>query len=125
MNTGRKKPTTIAEYIDQAPEDAREKLREMLEILRAAAPEAEESLKWGQPALSYQWILFQFAGFKGHIGFYPHPATVEAFADELKGYKTSSSTIQFPLDRPLPVDLIGKIAAYRVREAVEKGVKWM
>jgi uncharacterized protein YdhG (YjbR/CyaY superfamily) len=119
------KPKTISAYIDAQPEQARVRLREMLEYLRVAAPEAVENLKWGQPALSYKWILFQFAGFKGHIGFYPHPATVEAFADELKGYKTSSSTIQFPLDRPLPVELIGRIAAFRVREAVEKGVKWM
>jgi len=97
----------------------------MLECLRAAAPGAEESLKWGQPALSYQWILFQFAAFKRHISIYPTPSAVKAFEQELKDYKTSTSTIQFPLDRPLPLHLIRRIAEFRVRESSEKGVKWM
>ena len=120
-----KKPKNITEYINTAPEEAQEKLWKLLEILRKAAPRAEESLKWGQPALSYQWILFQFAGFKKHVSLYPHPNVVKAFQDRLTEYKTSSSTIQFPLDKPLPEDLIYQIASYRVRESAEKGVKWM
>jgi len=119
------KPKNITEYINTAPEVAQPKLWELLEILRKAAPGAEENLKWGQPALSYQWILFQFAGFKKHVGLYPHPDVVKAFQDRLTEYKTSSSTIQFPLDKPLPSDLIYEIAVFRVRESKEKGVKWM
>jgi uncharacterized protein YdhG (YjbR/CyaY superfamily) len=118
------KPKTITEYIQSAPEAAQPKLWELLEILRKAAPGAEENLKWGQPALSYEWILFQFAGFKKHVGLYPHPDVVRAFEDRLSEYKTSSSTIQFPLDKPLPSELIYEIAIYRVRESKEKGVKW-
>lgn len=118
------KPKNITEYIQAAPEATQQKLWELLEILRNAAPGAEESLKWGQPALSYQWILFQFAGFQKHIGLYPHPDVVKAFEGRLAEYKYSSSTIQFPLDKPLPSDLIYEIAAYRVHESKEKGVKW-
>lgn len=124
MTSAKEKPQNITEYIHAAPSAAQEKLWELLACLREAAPGAQESLKWGQPALSYKWILFQFAGFKNHIGFYPHPAVVRAFEKDLAGYKTSSSTIQFPLDQPLPIDLISKIAAFRVKEA-EQGVKWM
>ncbi|HSM25931.1 MAG TPA: DUF1801 domain-containing protein [Anaerolineaceae bacterium] len=118
------KPKNITEYIQSAPEAAQQKLWELLEILRKASPDAEESLKWGQPALSYQWILYQFAAFQHHISLYPHPNVVKAFQDRLTEYKTSSSTIQFPLDKPLPVDLIFEIAAYRVQESTENGIKW-
>ncbi len=125
MNPNKEKPKNISEYINAAPEEAQDKLREMLASLRKAAPGAEESLKWGQPALSYEWILFQFAAFKHHISLYPTPSAVKAFAKDLSGFKTSSSTIQFPLDKPLQLSLIRKIALFRVRESEEKGVKWM
>lgn len=124
MITGKGKPKTIAEYIAAAPKDTQDRLNEMLACLREAAPGAEESLKWGQPALSYQWILFQFAAFKNHISLYPTPSVVAALKDKLSDYKTSSSTIQFPLDKPLPADLIKEIAAFRIEES-KKGVKWM
>lgn len=125
MNTAVNKPKTIEEYILAQPEMAQERLHEMLECLRAAAPQASESLKWGRPALSYQWILFQFAAFQNHISLFPTPSVVQSFEKELAGYKTSVSTVQFPLDQPLPLDLIRRIAAHRVREALDKGVKWM
>ena len=119
------KPKSISEYIEAASPEAQPRLREMLDCLRLTAPGAQESLKWGNPALSYQWILFQFAAFKHHISLYPTPSVVKAFEKELEGYQTSSSTIQFPLDKPLPVALIRRIAEFRVRDAVENGVKWM
>lgn len=118
------KPKNITDYINTFPTDAQVRLHEMLECLRKAAPGAEESLKWGQPALSYEWILFQFAAFKNHISLYPTPSVVKAFEKELSEYKISSSTIQFPLDKPLPLPLIDKIAALRVQEA-KNGIKWM
>ena len=118
------KPQNISEYIQAAPTGTQEKLWELLVCLREAAPGAQENLKWGQPALSYKWILFQFAGFKNHIGFYPSPSAVKAFEKELSQYKISSSTIQFPLDKPLPIALISRIAAFRVGEAAQ-GIKWM
>ena len=124
MTPAKQKPKNITEYINAYPKEAKEKLHEILDCLRKAAPDAEENLKWGQPALSYEWILFQFAAFKNHISLYPTPSVVKAFEKDLSEYKTSSSTIQFSLDKPLPVSLIRKIATFRVQEA-EKGVKWM
>ena len=123
--TERIKSRTIEEYIQAAPDIAQKRLREMLACLRKTAPKAEESLKWGSPALSYKTILFIFAAYKNHISLYPTPAVVRAFANELDAYKTSSSTIQFPLDKPLPKELIGRIAEYRVRAVLEEGATWM
>ena len=119
------KPNTITEYIHAAPKEAQKKLREMRTCLREAAPGAAEGVKWGVPAFSYKRILFTFAVFKHHISLYPTPSAVKAFAKDFSKLKTSSSTIQFPLDEPLPLPLIRKIALFRVRESIEKDVKWM
>lgn len=97
----------------------------MLKCLRDAAPNADESIKWGNPALSYDTILFIFAAHKNHISLYPTPAVIKTFAAELKPLKTSSSTIQFPLDKPLPASLVTKIASYRVMDVLENKAKWM
>ena len=118
------KPTTIAEYIAAAPQEAQPKLREMLKIVRSAAPDAKESLKCGMPAFSYKRILVTFAGYKRHIGFYPTPSAVKAFAKELAGYTTGPGSIQFPLEKPLPVALIKKITAFRVKESLQEDKKW-
>ena len=124
MVTKKTKPTTVTEYINAAPKEARQKLREMRATVRAAAPGAAEGLKWSMPAYSYRRILVTFAVFKHHIGFYPTPPAVKAFAKQLSGYKTATGSIQFPLDKPLPLDLIRKITAFRVRESVEEDKKW-
>jgi len=99
-------------------------MRDMRATVRAAAPGAAEGLKWSMPAYSYRRILVTFAAFKHHIGFYPTPPAVKAFAKQLSGYKTASGSIQFPLDKPLPLDLIRKITAFRVRESVDDDKKW-
>jgi uncharacterized protein YdhG (YjbR/CyaY superfamily) len=124
MISRKARPKTINEYINAAPKEARSKLREMRKCIRAAAPGAEESLKWGMPAFSYQRILVTFAAFKHHIGFYPTPPAVKAFAKELLRFKTAQGSIQFPLDKPLPLPLIRRITAFRVRESNEKDQKW-
>jgi uncharacterized protein YdhG (YjbR/CyaY superfamily) len=77
------------------------------------------------PAFSYHRILFTFAARKHHIAFYPTPPAVAAFAEELAAFTASSSAIQFPLDEPLPLPLIRRIAVYRVRESIDKDAKWM
>jgi uncharacterized protein YdhG (YjbR/CyaY superfamily) len=118
------RPKSITEYIDAAPKEAQKKLREMLACIRKSAPEAKESLKWGMPAFSYRRILVTFAAHKTHIGFYPTPSAVSAFAKELSKFVTAKGSIQFPLEKPLPLELIGKITAFRVRESIEKDEKW-
>lgn len=118
------KPENIDEYIQAAPAETRKKLYEMLACIRAAAPGAKESLKWGMPAFSYQRILVTFAVFKNHIGFYPTPSAVKAFEKNLSKYATAKGSIQFPLDKPLPLSLITKITEFRVKESIEKDKKW-
>ena len=124
MTSKKARPKTITEYIDAAPKEAQKKLREMRSCIRAAAPGAKESLKWGMPAFSYRRILVTFAAFKHHIGFYPTPSAVKAFANDLSKFATAKGSIQFPLEKPLPLPLIRKITAFRVRESIEEDGKW-
>jgi uncharacterized protein YdhG (YjbR/CyaY superfamily) len=121
-NTAR--PTSITEYINDAPKEARKKLREMRACIRIAAPGAKEGLKWGMPAFSHHRILVTFAAFEHHIGFYPTPSAVKAFAKELSKFATASSSIQFPLDKPLPLALIRRITEFRVQESMQEDAKW-
>jgi uncharacterized protein YdhG (YjbR/CyaY superfamily) len=118
------RPKTIDEYIQAAPQEARKKLREMRACIRQAAPGAAESLKWGMPAFSYGRILVIFGGFKHHIGFYPTSSALKAFAGQLSRFNTAKGSIQFPLERPLPLPLIRKITAFRVRESIEQDKPW-
>ncbi len=118
------RPTSITEYINDAPKGARKKLREMRACIRKAAPGAKESLKWGMPAFSHHRILVTFAAFEHHIGFYPTPSAVKAFAKELSKFVTASSSIQFPLEKPLPLALIRRITEFRVQECTQEDAKW-
>jgi uncharacterized protein YdhG (YjbR/CyaY superfamily) len=124
MTTKKARPAHITEYINAAPKEARKKLREIRACIRTSAPGATEGLKWGMPAFSYRRILVTFAAFKRHIGFYPTPSAVKAFAKDLSKFATARGSIQFPLERPLPLPLIRKITAFRVRESVEEDRKW-
>jgi uncharacterized protein YdhG (YjbR/CyaY superfamily) len=124
MTPGKTQPGTITEYINAAPREARKPLRDMRACIRRSAPGATESLKWGMPAFSYRRILVTFAAFKHHVGFYPTPSAVQAFSKELTGYVTAKGSIQFPLGKPLPLPLIRKITAFRVRESLEEDRKW-
>ena len=124
MTSKTARPISTTEYINAAPKEARKKLREMRACIREAAPGARESLKWGMPAFSYRRILVTFAAFKNHIGFYPTPSAVKAFAKDLSKFVTAKGSIQFPLEKPLPLPLIRKITAFRVRESVEEDGKW-
>jgi uncharacterized protein YdhG (YjbR/CyaY superfamily) len=118
------RPKSITEYIDAAPKEAQKKLRELHACVRKFAPGATESLKWGMPAFSYRRILVTFAAHKTHIGFYPTPSAVSAFRKELSKFTTAKGSIQFPLEKPLPLPLIRKITAFRVRESIEQDKKW-
>jgi uncharacterized protein YdhG (YjbR/CyaY superfamily) len=124
MASKKLRPQSVAEYIDAAPTEAKKKLREMRACIRASAPNAKEGLKWGMPAFSYRRILVTFAAFKHHLGFYPTPSAVSAFAKDLKKFATAKGSIQFPLDKPLPLSLIRKITTFRVRESIEQDKKW-
>ena len=120
-----KRPATVAEYIQAAPQEAHSKLRQMRACVRAAAPGATEAVKWRMPAFSYRRILVMFATFKRHIGFFPTASVTKAFARELAGYHTGKGSIQFPLDKPLPLALIRRMTALRVKQSKLDDVKWI
>ena len=124
MTPQKTSPKSVTEYINAAPQAARKKLRELRSCIRASAPGATEGLKWGMPAFSYRRILVTFAAFQHNIGFYPTPSAVKAFAQDLEKFATAKGSIQFPLEKPLPLSLIRKITAFRVRESLEKDGKW-
>jgi uncharacterized protein YdhG (YjbR/CyaY superfamily) len=115
----RKSPEVDA-YIRQFPAPVRSKLAAVRRTVRKAAPNAEELISYRLPAYRYHGMLVYFAAFKHHIGLYPTASGVRAFKADLDGFKTSTGAIQFPLDQPLPLDLIGKIVRYRVRENLAK-----
>lgn len=113
-------PTNIDEYIAQFPKDVQEILQELRAIIRKAAPDAEEAISYQMPTFKLKGNLVHFAAYKNHIGFYPAPRGIEAFKEELSAYKGGKGSVQFPIDKPLPLDLISKIVHYRVIENLEK-----
>ncbi|MBP1674343.1 MAG: hypothetical protein H6Q24_481 [Bacteroidetes bacterium] len=119
------KPTTVTEYIDAAPKEAKVKLLELRDILKEIAPDATESLKWGSPVFEEKRILFAYSAFKSHLNFMPTHSAMEPFKKDLADYKTGKDTIQFSYSKPLPKSLIKKIAAFRVKEVRENGALWM
>ena len=102
----------IEEYILSQPENVRPYLHQVNEAIKASIPEAKEKISWSMPTYWKGCNLIQFAAFKKHIGLYPGPEAVETFAGKLTDYKTSKGTIQFPYSKPLPLELIGEIAAW-------------
>jgi uncharacterized protein YdhG (YjbR/CyaY superfamily) len=106
----------IDEYIALFPKEVRDKLSELRELIRETAPEAEETISYKMPTFRLNGILVHFAAYKNHIGFYPTPSGIEAFKDELSIYKPSKGSVRFPIEEPLPFDIIRKIVDYRVKE---------
>lgn len=113
-------PTTIDEYIANFPPDVQEILQKVRTTIREAAPGAEETIKYQLPTFVLKGNLVHFGGFKKHIGFYPVPTGIEAFAEELAPYQTGKGSIQFPFDEPMPYDLITKVVKFRVEENLRK-----
>jgi uncharacterized protein YdhG (YjbR/CyaY superfamily) len=108
---------SIDEYIAGFPEETQTLLQELRELIRATAPDATETISYAIPTFDLNGRhLVHFAGYERHIGFYPVPSGMEAFKDELKPYKQGKGSVQFPLDEPLPTDLIRRIVVFRVEE---------
>ena len=113
----------IDEYIAAFPKEVQKRLQQMRKIIQKAAPQAEETINYAMPTFTLNGNLVHFAGYANHIGFYPTPSGIEAFKKELSLYKGAKGSVQFPLDEPLPLDLITKIVEFRVAESVEKAAK--
>lgn len=116
-------PGSIDEYISQCSPQVQDRLREIRAVIQRTAPEATEKISYQMPTFYLHGNLVHFAAFQKHIGFYPAASGVEAFKEALTGYKTSRGTIQFPLDQPLPFDLIESIVQYRVAENLARSKK--
>ena len=112
----------IDEYILTFPPETRKMLEEIRGAIRKAAPDATEAISYQMPTFKLNGKnLVHFAGYKNHIGFYPVPSGMEAFKKELSSYKQGKGSVQFPLDKPLPLDLINEIVKFRVKENLNKG----
>ena len=116
MNATKKQFKTIDEYIETFPEDVQSILEKMRQTIRKAAPEAEEAISYQIPTFKLNGNLVYFAAFKNHIGFYPTPSGIEAFKKELSPYKGAKGSVQFPMEKPIPYDLVKKIVVFRRRE---------
>ena len=120
MRTDQAAPKNIDEYIAGFPDDVQETLQKIRMTIRKAAPDAEEKISYQMPTFYLKGNLVHFAAFKKHIGFYPTPSGTEKFQKELAAYKTAKGTARFPLDKPIPYDLISEIVKFRVRETLDK-----
>jgi uncharacterized protein YdhG (YjbR/CyaY superfamily) len=114
------KPETIDDYIKNSPKEVQEILETVQATIQEAAPDAKEKISYGIPTFELHGNLVHFAAFKNHIGFYPVPSGIEKFKKELSKYKGAKGSVQFPLDEPMPLELISKIVKFRVKENLAK-----
>jgi uncharacterized protein YdhG (YjbR/CyaY superfamily) len=112
--------STIDEYIANFPADIQAKLQQLRAVIKASAPDAKEKISYQMPTFDLKGNLVHFAAHKNHIGFYPTPSAIEKFKNELSVYEGAKGSVQFPLDKPIPFDLISNIVAFRVKENLEK-----
>lgn len=120
MKTAKKQFETIDEYIATFPEPVQKTLQKLRQTIKDSAPEAKETVSYQMPAFKLNGILVYFAVFKNHIGFYPTASGISNFEKELTQYETSKGTIKFPIDKPIPLDLIRRIVTFRVKENMKK-----
>jgi uncharacterized protein YdhG (YjbR/CyaY superfamily) len=121
MATSKSQYKTMDEYIAKFPKNVRDVLEELRRVIRESAPEAEEAISYGMPTFKLNGNLVHFAAWKNHVGFYPGGSSaIEAFKKELSPFKQSKGTVQFPIDKPIPFDLVKKIVKFRVKQNESK-----
>ena len=120
MKRSRTAPKDIDQYIAGFPPAVRGKLTKIRAAIRKAAPQAKEAIKYQMPTFTQHGNLVHFAAYQHHIGFYPAPRALEQFKEELSAYEGSKGTVRFPLDKPVPVGLIGRIVKFRVQQDRER-----
>ncbi len=114
------KVKTIDEYISLFPDNVQNILEKLRLTIKESAPTAEEVISYGIPTFKLNGNLVHFAAFKNHIGFYPTPSGIETFKKELSQYKNAKGSVQFPIAKPIPFDLVRKIVKFRVKENLDK-----
>lgn len=112
--------TTIDEYIEQFPKTTQAIMKKIRKIIRDSAPEAKEKIGYGIPTFTWHGNLVHFGAYPAHIGFYPTPDVIAAFTKEIKPYKSAKGSVQFPLDQPMPYDLIKDMVEARVKAVSDK-----
>lgn len=122
MKTDQTTPKTIDNYIAGFPTEVRVILQKLRATIRKAAPGAEEAIKYRLPTFVLSGNLVHFGAFKKHIGFYATPTGNKKFREELSAYKGAKGSVQFPLDKPIPYGLVGKMVKFRVKENLERSV---
>lgn len=120
MKSSRSAPGDIDAYIAGFPADVQKMLQQVRRTIRKAAPDAKETISYRIPTFTLQGNLIHFAAFTNHIGIYPAPRGAAAFKDELSAYEGGKGTVRFPLDEPLPLDLITRIVRFRVQQLSER-----
>jgi uncharacterized protein YdhG (YjbR/CyaY superfamily) len=120
MLSSNTKPTTVDEYISNFPTSTQQLLKQVRQLILKTAPKALEVISYGMPGYKYHGMLVYFAGYKNHVGFYPGTAPIVAFKKEISAYKNAKGSIQFPLDKKLPVKLIKDIIEFKVKENLGK-----
>jgi uncharacterized protein YdhG (YjbR/CyaY superfamily) len=123
MKSTKNKFLTIDEYISPFPKDIQKILEAVRKTIKESAPEAEEAISYQMPTFKLNGNLVHFAAFKNHIGFYPTPSGTEKFKKEISVYRSGKGSVQFPLDKPIPLSLIKKIVKHRVKENSAKTKK--
>ena len=113
-------PRNIDEYIAGFPSDVQDRLQQIRRTIKKAAPDAEEAIKYRMPTFTLNGNLVHFAAYKNHIGFYPAPVGIEAFKKELSAYEGAKGSVRFPLDKPVPLGLIGRIVTFRVKNTLAR-----
>jgi len=113
-------PASIDEYIAGFPKEVQKLLEQIRRTIRKAAPAAEETISYQMPAFKLKGALVYFAAYKNHIGMYPTASAIAKFKRELSGYEGARGTVRFPLDKPIPLGLIAKIAKFKVKENLAK-----
>lgn len=115
------KPKSTDEYISSFPKETQILLQEVRKTIKNVAPEADESISYGMHAYKLNGkVLVYFAGYKNHIGFYATPTGHAEFTEELAKYKQGKGSVQFPINEPMPLDLITKIVKFRISEVLKK-----
>jgi uncharacterized protein YdhG (YjbR/CyaY superfamily) len=114
------KSQDVDEYISRYPEEVQEKLEKLRAVIQEAAPEAGEKISYQIPTFFLEGNLVHFAAYQKHIGFYPTSSGMDEFKQELSAYKGSKGSVQFPLDRPIPYELVRKIVIFRVAQNMER-----
>jgi uncharacterized protein YdhG (YjbR/CyaY superfamily) len=120
MSADQTAPKSIDEYVAGFSPDVQETLEKIRTTIRKAAPDAEEAIKYGIPTFTLKGNLVHFGAYNKHIGFYPTSTGIEKFKHELSVYEMSKGTVRFPIDKPIPFELISKIVKFRVAENLER-----